>query len=367
MEKSSILPILTVSDFIALVNQTFDYAYPSVEIEGEVVSFKVSQDKYVFFDLKDDDGSINCFMTIWQLRMPIQDGMKVVISASPKLTQWGKFSLTVRSIKPSGEGSIKKSYELLKAKLDKEGLFSPDRKRNLPFAPKRIGVISSTQSAGYADFIKIINERWGGVRVDVAHVQVQGEGSADQIIKAIEYFNQQSELLEVLVVVRGGGSADDLSVFNDEQLVRAIAGSRIPTIVGIGHETDETLAELVADVRASTPSNAGQIVVPDKFETIRSLQFRVGSVLPKIIQSIELKKRSMADDLNFVFDKINRTLNDNLQVIESKKMLLSELNPGTVLKRGYAILRGRSVVGEVIEIETSEKIIKAEVKNVIKK
>jgi exodeoxyribonuclease VII large subunit len=367
MEKLINQPILSVSDFIALVNQTFEYAYPSVEIEGEVSSFKVNQNKYVFFDLKDAEGSVNCFMTVWQLRLPIEDGMKVIVSAVPKLTQWGKFSLTVRSIRPSGEGSIKKSFELLKAKLELEGLFAEDRKRNLPFEPKYVGVISSTQAAGYADFIKIINERWGGVKVDVAHVQVQGEGAADQIIRAIDYFNQQETLPEVLVVVRGGGSADDLSVFNDELLVRAVASSRIPTLVGVGHETDETLVDLAADVRAATPSNAAQILVPDKFEFIRSVKMQTSRILPRIIQLIDTKKTEIRNLINSTYEKIEDLIGDEIDNIKATIRLLVQLDPKTVLKRGYAIMRGEEKIGSQIEIETLRNIIKAEVKNVSKK
>src|SRR5690606_19970645 len=128
--------------------------------------------------------SVGCFMMVFQLRLPIEDGMKVVITAQPKLTQWGMFSLTVKSIRPSGEGSLKKSFELLKEKLDKEGLFSPERKRPLPRMPQRVAVISSTQAAGYADFMKITSDRWGGGQFDVAQVQVQGEAAPDQMIRA---------------------------------------------------------------------------------------------------------------------------------------------------------------------------------------
>lgn len=148
---------LSVSEFVASLNQTLEYAYPIVEIEGEVASFKVNQQKYVFFDLKDAGASVGCFMTVWQLRVPVEDGMKVIVRATPKMTPWGKFSLTVQSIRPSGEGSLKKSFELLKEKLDKEGLFDPARKRSLPSTPSHIGVVSSTQAAGYGDFIKILD------------------------------------------------------------------------------------------------------------------------------------------------------------------------------------------------------------------
>jgi exodeoxyribonuclease VII large subunit len=281
------LPIFNVSDLLASLNQTLEYAYPAVDVEGEVASFKVNQGKFVFFDLKDASGSVGCFMTVWQLRMPIEDGMKVIVRATPKLTAWGKFSLTIQSIRPSGEGSIKKSYELLKAKLDSEGLFSPDRKRTLPPLPAHIAVISSTQAAGYADFITIINERWGGLTIEVAHTQVQGEGAADQMIRALEYFNSQQSLPEVIVLIRGGGSADDLAAFNDETLVRAIAASRVPTVVGVGHEIDETLADFVADVRAATPSNAAQIIVPDKRELVQQARHAVRLVAIKAEQAVD--------------------------------------------------------------------------------
>ena len=367
MEKQQIQPVFSVSDFIAVVNQTFEYAYPSVSIEGEVASFKVSQGKFVFFDIKDKTGSIGCFMSVWQLRMPIEDGMKVIISAVPKLTQWGKFSLTIKTIRPSGEGAIKKSFELLKAKLDTEGLFAVDRKRQLPSIPKHIAIISSTQSAGYADFIKILNDRWGGIKVDVAHVQVQGEVAPDQMVQAINYFNQQELLPEVIVIIRGGGSADDLAAFNDELLVRAIASSRIPTLVGVGHETDESLADLVADVRAATPSNAAQILVPDKSEIIRAVHVQVGSLLPRMLQIIDLQKQAVSELLKSAIGKIEQSVDEQSIRINNLKNVLTQLDPNTILARGYALIRGTQTPGSVIEIETNKTIMKAEVKNVINK
>lgn len=367
MVKEQIQPIFSVSDFVAVVNQTFEYAYPTVEVEGEVASFKINQGKFIFFDIKDKGASIGCFMTVWQMRVPIEDGMKVIVSASPKLTQWGKFSLTVKSVRPSGEGSIKKSFELLKAKLEDEGLFSADRKRQLPKIPQRIAVISSTQAAGYADFIKILSDRWGGVKIEVAHTQVQGVDAPDQIIRAINYFNQQELLPEVLVIVRGGGSADDLAAFNDELLARAIASSRIPTLVGVGHEVDESLADLVADVRASTPSNAAQILVPDKAEIIRAVQTQINSILPKILRSIDQQRQSIRTIVVDTADKIERLINEQLQKLTYLKNVVTQLDPNRILARGYALIRGEIKVGSVIEVETIKNIMKAEVKNVSKK
>lgn len=368
MEKSTNLqPIYSVSDFIAVLNQTLEFAYPSVEIEGEVASFKVNQGKYVFFDIKDSEGSINCFMTVWQLRVPIEDGMKVIVSAIPKLTQWGKFSLTVKSIRPSGEGALKKSFELLKGKLEKEGLFAPERKRLLPSLPNRIAVISSTGAAGYADFIKILGDRWGGLMIDVANVQVQGQGSPDQIIRAIDYFNQKEKLPEVVVIIRGGGSADDLSTFNDELLVRVIASSRIPTLVGVGHETDQSLADLAADVRAATPSNAATILVPDKNEIIRAVKNQIDSLIPRIVQVIDQQKTELNDQLINAINKIDLKINRQIVYVSSMKNILTQLDPNRVLDRGYAIIRGVIKKGLKIEIETNKDILEAEVKNVTSK
>lgn len=363
MEK----PLFSVSNFIATINQTLDYAYGNVAIEGEVASFKINQGKFVFFDLKDESGTIGCFMTTWQLRLPIEDGMKVIITGVPKLTQWGKFSITVQSVKPSGEGAIKKSFEILKNKLNKEGIFAPERKRSLPTVPSRIGVISSTQAAGYADFIKIINDRWGGLSVQTAHTQVQGQDAPDQIIKALQYFNQQENPVEAIVVIRGGGSADDLSAFNDEKLVREIAGSRIPTLVGIGHEIDETLAELAADVRAATPSNAAQIIVPDKRELIERSKNLVAGTLPAISRSIERYTEEAHRLTLRALQSIEQNIEKRIDKLDHLRNVIKQLNPELVLQRGYAILRGVARVGAVIEVETKQDIIKAEVKDVRQK
>jgi exodeoxyribonuclease VII large subunit len=355
-------PLFSVSDFIAVANQTLEYAFASVAIEGEVASFKVNQGKYVFFDLKDESGSISCFMTVWQLRMPIEDGMKVIVTGTPKLTPWGKFSITVQSIRASGEGSIKKSFDLLKGKLEKEGLFAVERKRPLPVSPEHIAVISSTQAAGYADFIKILDDRWGGMRVDVAHVQVQGADAPDQIIRALKYFNGLESLPEVVVIVRGGGSADDLSVFNDELLVREIAASRVPTLVGVGHEVDVTLADLVADVRAATPSNAAQIVVPDKQEIIHRLKRQqLGAIISIIDGAIENYRQAVVRSLEGMVGQLDRVVSEMEATLAQERRLLAELHPDRVLERGYAIVRGLQKPGETIEVETKQAIIKAKV------
>ena len=365
-------PIFSVSDALAIINQVLETATPQIIIVGEVANFKINQGKWVFFDIKDDEGSLGCFMSVYSLHVAIEDGMKVQITARPGLTKWGKFSLTVQKIKPVGEGSIRRAFELLRAKLDKEGLFASDRKRALPDLPQRIAVISSIQAAGYLDFIKILGQRMGGIQIEVANVQVQGQAAAGQILSALKYFNQRPNPPEVIALLRGGGSRDDLIAFDDERLVRAIAASRVPVITGVGHEIDVTLADLAADVRAATPSNAAQLLVPDKREIISDLRIKLGQILDDYESNIERREDVVYAGSETMRIKLTQ-IGDNLQTrFNSLSQVLKQLDPQLVLKRGYSIVRsesGRVVrenveIGEMLTIESAKLLIETEVKNV---
>lgn len=370
------LPVLEVSDAISFINQTLDYAYPTLIVEGEVASFKVNQAKFVFFDLKDKSGSLSCFMMVFNLRVALEDGMRVRVVASPKVTQWGKFSLTVRSVQPVGEGALKRSFEILKTKLEREGLFAPERKRTLPVMPERIAVISSVQAAGYADFIRIINDRWSGLNITVAQVLVQGSGAPAQIIAAIEHFNQLSELPEVIAIIRGGGSADDLSAFNDEPLTRAIASSRVPIMTGIGHEVDTLLADLAADVRAATPSNAAQLLVPDKREILVGLDREERRMLSSLSRAYQQIQKHVADIEVDLVTTIRDTYETTSQIFSRTQAVLTQLDPRRALNRGYAIARLGSTlvrsasqvkVGDALNIELKDAIISSGVTHVTNK
>ena len=356
-------PKFTPTEFVSVVNQTLEYAYESVMIEGEVSSFKVNQGKWVFFDLKDEESSISCFMSVWSLRVPLEDGMKIIVRGAPKITKWGKFSFTVEAVQPVGEGSLKKAFELLKKKLSQEGLFDPVKKRPLPDNLIKIGVISSTQAAGYHDFVKIINARWGGLEIEVAHTQVQGIDAPDQIIRALKYFNEKSEV-QLIAIIRGGGSADDLACFNDEALVRAVAASKIPVATGIGHEIDESLADLAADIRGSTPSNLAELITPDKSEVasnIKTAIIRAGTVL---INRIDDKIQETHDQLTRAKDEINHRIDFLSEQITQKLKVLTALNPENILKQGYAILSGKISPGNVVKITTLKQDIKAKVEEI---
>lgn len=365
------VPAFTVSQAIAVFNQILDTATPTIVVTGEVANFKINQGKWVFFDLKDDTGILNCFMALSNLRIAIEDGMKVSVQARPNLTKWGKFSLTIRTIKPVGEGSIKKSFELLKKKLTAEGLFDEARKRPLPWLPQHIGVISSVDAAGYRDFIKIISSRMGGLVIDVISTQVQGAAAADQIIAAIKQFNEMANPPEVLAILRGGGSRDDLAVFDDEKLVRAVAASRIPTITGVGHEIDITLIDLVADKRASTPSNAAELLVPDRRELITQTNDKLSQMVYSLEHQVVRRQGEMSELTTRLEQGVERCfLRWHQRAVALERTLLA-YDPRAVLKRGYALIWDEqhhsvqtATVGEELIVETAKQLIKTEVTNV---
>lgn len=367
-------PIFTVSQTVAVLNQIMETALPSVQVVGEVANFKTNHGKWVFFDLKDDDATLNCFMPIWQLHVAIEDGIKVMITAKPGIKNWGKFSLTVQKIKPVGEGSIKKSFELLRKKLAAEGLFDPARKRELPYLPQHIGVVSSKDAAGYKDFLKIINARMPGLTIDVISTQVQGDIAPRQMVAAIRQFNELADPPGVLAILRGGGSRDDLMAFDDEELVRTVAASRIPTISGIGHEIDTTLVDLAADLRASTPSNAAELLVPDRREIIEDTDGK----LSYMVTALENYQTRLRDALDARMMRLTQQV-DKLQMTTEKQFetlsrTLQACNPRTILNQGYAIVwdaNGKVIsnpgTGDKVKIETKSNLITAEVEDVTTK
>jgi len=361
---------LSPTDFVAVLNQTLEFAYPSVVIVGELANFKVSKNRWVYFDLKDDTASVKFFGTVFSLPGPLEEGMTLMVTATPRVHPIYGFSLSVQSISLSGEGTIKRAFDLLFKKLTNEGLFEPERKRELPYPPASIGLITSSESAAYADFIKVISARWWGLTIVLADVQVQGEPAAGQIVRAIEHFNALGEPPEVLVLIRGGGKTDDLQTFNTEVVTRAVAASRIPTLVAIGHEVDTSLAELSADLRASTPSNAAELLVPDKTDILRQLaSFKVeaGRLLNRIVKTQQKDLTGWANELGLL---VVQNIAKEKERLVSARRVLELVNPGGILKRGYAIVTvGKKVVtsqkqvfqGLALEIRLSEGNVKAKV------
>jgi exodeoxyribonuclease VII large subunit len=365
---------LSVSDFVALINQTFEYAYPFVTIVGELTNFKVSKNRWVYFDLKDETASVRFFGTVYSLPGPLEDGMLLEVHGSPRLHPQFGFSVNVQSMRPVGEGSIKKAANLLEMKLRKEGLFDEARKRLLPYPPKTVALVTSRESAAYADFIKILNQRWRGVEVQLADVQVQGEAALQQIVGAINYFNQAAEQPDVLVLIRGGGSADDLQVFSTEQVTRAVAASRIPTLIAIGHEIDVSLAELAADQHASTPSNAAELLVPDRREVLSRLHEQRLRLERFVNDKVTTDRQALLRLRDQVVLHIDRNLSSSRELYNRRAQLVAVLNPEAVLRRGYAIVRnlqgnviksGKTVsIGDKVHIQLTDARVSAEVRDI---
>lgn len=366
-------PTVSVSQFVGLLNQTLEYAYPDIIITGELAHFSVRKDKWVYFDLKDDLASVRFFGTVYQLPGPLEDGMMLAVSGMPRLHPKFGFTVNVQSMRPIGEGSIKKAADLLKAKLTQEGLFDESRKRALPYPPEHIGLITSSESAAYHDFIKVLGARWGGMQVSLADVAVQGEMAVPQIIAAIEHFNQLPLTPDVLVITRGGGSTEDLQAFSDEQLTRAVAASRIPTLVAIGHEVDVSLAELAADRRASTPSNAAEMLVPDRRAESNHIQLQRRSLRQSVQKIIEIADRSTIERRQKILILAKQHLNQASINLNHQQLLLGALDPNKALRRGYALLSkdktaiysgSQLAVGDNIEVKISDATLTAEVKKV---
>lgn len=357
------LPPLSPSDFVAILNATMEYAYPRVQIEGELANFRISKNKWVYFDIKDEEASVKFFGTVFNLPGPLEEGMLLRITGTPRLHPLYGFSVTVQSIELSGEGTIKKAFSLLQAKLEAEGLFDESRKRLLPYPPKRVGLITSGQSAAYADFIKILKARWGGVQVELADVQVQGEAAPSQIAKALEHFNAAGEPPDVIVLIRGGGSPDDLQAFNTELVTRSIAASRIPTLAAIGHEIDLSLAELAADVRASTPSNAAELLVPDKTSALIEIGTYRDELERLTLISIRSSRQELALYSENLTSEIQSHIKHKLEWLKQTTQILEIINPMHILSRGYAVIRKNGIIlrsvkdiqkGDSIEVRVSD-------------
>lgn len=367
-------PEFSVSEFVAILNQTLEFAYPAVAITGEVANFRVSKNRWVYFDLKDGEASIKCFGTTYQLPAPLEDGMMLVVRGAPRLHPLYGFSVTVQSMRPVGEGSIKKAAKLLEAKLAAEGLFDEDRKRPLPYPPGHIGLITSGESAAYRDFIKVIGARWGGLKITLIDVQVQGEASPRQVVQAIEQYNGLAVAPDVLVITRGGGSAEDLQSFSTEQVTRAVAASRIPTIVAIGHEVDVSLAELAADQRASTPSNAAELLVPDRRALLTNLKRTHGRMQLILERSLYDTRRELDLQRTTLHDSTVQLVAGAHEQLALRLQLLRAFDPQAALERGYALVRsGKTFIrsghevakGDTITVQLQDAQLTSEVKGII--
>jgi exodeoxyribonuclease VII large subunit len=260
---------LTVSELTARIRDLLAKNFTGLSVEGEISNCREAQSGHLYFTLKDERAQIRC---VWfkqdrrGLKFRVEDGLKVTLRGGISVyEQRGEYQIYVESMEPLGVGALQLAFEQLKKRLDAEGLFDASHKKPLPLLPSRIGLITSPKGAAVRDVVRILRRRFHNVHLTVLPVRVQGEGSAEEIVRALRFFNQR-KLVDVLILARGGGSIEDLWSFNEEIVARAIYDSEIPVISGVGHETDFTIADFVADVRASTPSAAAELVVQTRRE-----------------------------------------------------------------------------------------------------
>ncbi len=296
---------LTVTELTADAKAVIEHAFSNVWVEGEVVNFVQASSGHWYFNLNDGTSQIKCVCwkgTNFKIRFKPQSGVEVRIRGKLTLYQArGDFQLQVESLEPSGEGALKAAFDQIKAKLDHEGLFAPELKRPMPFYPRRIGVVTTKTGAAFHDIMNVLTRRSRTVSVLLAHAQVQGEGSADSVRNAIERLNAYNDLatttdkLDVIIAGRGGGSAEDLWAFNDEALARAIRASKIPVISAVGHEIDWTIADLVADARAATPSAAAEMVAGREQDILERLDSRSRHLTQRMEYDLLMARSSVTE------------------------------------------------------------------------
>ncbi len=279
--------VLTVSELNALAQDMLEEAFPSVWVEGEISNLRRYPSGHTYFTLKDASAQVAAVLfrgSAQALPFRPEDGLKVLARGAVSLyAPRGTFQIIVDAMEPAGLGALQLAFEQLKARLLEEGLFDAARKRPLPLLPRRIGIVSSPAGAALRDILKVLSRRFANVEVVVAPSRVQGEGASFEIVEAIRSLNRLGGV-DVMIVARGGGSLEDLWPFNEERVARAIAASDVPVISAVGHEVDVTIADLVADLRAPTPSAAAEMVVRSKEDLLE----RIGALRSRLLSAARL-------------------------------------------------------------------------------
>ncbi|HCI14829.1 MAG: exodeoxyribonuclease VII large subunit [Gallionellales bacterium GWA2_60_142] len=312
--------VLRVSELNLAIRRLLESEIPLIWVRGEISNLVKAASGHFYFSLKDDQAQVRCVMFRHKnqlLSATLANGQQVeVLAVATLYEQRGDFQLTVEQLRPAGLGVLYERFAQLKLKLEREGLFDADRKRALPRFPRRIGIVTSPQAAALRDVLTTLRQRLPGVPVVLYPTAVQGAGSAEQIALAIRAANHRAEC-DVLIVCRGGGSIEDLWSFNEEIVARAIAASDIPTVSGVGHETDFTIADFVADERAPTPTAAAQRVVPDRRELLRGLQ--------DLAQHLRRAQRNRLQNAMQTMDYLQRRLVHPAQQLQRQSQQLDQL------------------------------------------
>lgn len=363
IQKPRVLSVSQINFYIKSIIEN-DGSLQFVLVTGEISNLTVHQRSgHIYLSLKDRNSVISAVMfagNARRLKFRLENGMKVICRGRISVYEpSGRYQLYIEDMQPDGVGALALAFEQLKSDLEKKGLFDPAHKKPLPKFPKTIGVITSPTGAAVQDITNIIRRRFPSADIVLAPVLVQGESAPEQLVRAVNKFSA-SKIADVVIIGRGGGSAEDLWAFNDEQLAYAVYNCETPIISGVGHETDSTICDFVADVRASTPSAAAELAVPDRQELmsyyfkqkqyisamldrkIKTAQLRLENQQRRMsASSPKLKAEQLEKQLSAKSEKLTRFMNIYISDKENKliaaKGKLDGLNPLNVLNRGYAI------------------------------
>ena len=333
---------LAIADVTAAAKDVLEGAFPPLWVKGEVSNFTAHRNGHWYFSLRDKTAQLSC--VVWsrdvrRIPAPPDEGMQVVARGQLSVfAARGQMQFMISAMEAEGEGLWRKAFEQTRALLEKEGLLDPARKRPLPRFPKRIAVITSPDGAALHDIISVISRRNPGVEIVVIAAAVQGETAPDSLVAAIEKVGRWNDA-DVVIIGRGGGSREDLWAFNDERVARAIAACPIPTISAVGHEVDFSIADLVADVRAATPSAAAEAAVPvlsDLVAAVRTLAQDIRAALAQRLTDGRRELRQLARDLTVRSQRATERRRARIQELAAR---LDALSPLATLARGYAVAR----------------------------
>ena len=367
---------ISPSECVALLNQSLEYAFHGITVVGEVHSAKLNKGQYIFLNLKDDYSTLNCFLTPYQLNSDnlamtdLADGTLVEAVVSPKLLNSGRFSFTIIKLKVLGEGVIKNKFDQLKLKYQKLGFFEPSRKRQLPVLPTEIAVVSSKDAAGWKDFLHILNLNWPAVKINLYNVSVQGTSAIKDVASAIKKANQ-NQANQLVVIVRGGGSSDDLATFNSEEVIEQIFSSILPVLVGVGHKVDVTLSELVADRAAATPTDAANILFPEYTSFVESLKLNLQNAEDRRSDVVKELKLNLYNKLNLAKHKLFGDLNLMNSYLNLAKQKIAAADINKLFDAGFLLLSKQDAkltkskklkINQTIKLKGKNVTIKAEVK-----
>ena len=365
--------VYSVSELTAELKALLEDSFTGVWVEGEISNFKHHTSGHMYFTLKDERGQLRAVMfrgSNRALQFRPEDGLAVLVFGNVTVYEpRGEYQISVEFMEPKGLGALQLAFEQLKARLEAEGLFDPARKRSIPLLPRKIGLVTSPSGAAIRDILQILHRRFANLEILIFPVRVQGEGAAREIVEGLELLNKRGDL-DVIVLARGGGSIEDLWAFNEEIVARAIFVSETPVISAVGHETDFTIADFVADVRAPTPSAAAELVVSRKAELMQrvdDLLNRLGSTIQQRAERNGERLQSLARHLKMLspLEGVRRQRErlreagtalqshmahrlalwrGDLRTVAAK---LDSLSPLAILGRGYSVCRqlpDRSIV-----------------------